>query len=221
MKDLYLDPNLDCCDPSTRNEIRGFTDRNLAWNKLAESPISPSRTDRLPLIRSEESSESVDPHLAQMRLLSIQGKYDAALAEAQAALDVAADYNREDCLVARAYMYVRLNRLDEATAEFEKLTEPKTSEDLFKVVSISDEGLLGLSELAIARKTYDEALTLLDRWANNGPGAGWGYVLRAQVYSAQNQPDKARVDLELARTLILYPDEVVAAERLQQQIGGS
>jgi tetratricopeptide (TPR) repeat protein len=169
----------------------------------------------------EESPGSVDPHLAQVRLLSIQGKYDAALAEAQAALDVAADYNRADCLVARAYIYVRLNRLDEATAEFEKLIEPKTSDDLFKPASISDLGLLGLSELAIARKSYDEALTVLDRWANNGPNTGWGYVLRAQVYIAQNQPDKARADLEHARTLILFPDEVAVAERLQQQLGGS
>lgn len=169
----------------------------------------------------ETSSDSADPHLAQVRLFFVQGNYDAALVAAQAALDVAADYNREDCLAARARVYVRLNRLDEATADFEKLTKSQTSEDIFKVVSLSDEGLLGLSELAITRKAYDEALTLLDQWANNGPGNGGGYVLRAQVYLAQNQPDKARADIGLARTLILYPDEVKAAEGLQQQIGGS
>jgi serine/threonine protein kinase/tetratricopeptide (TPR) repeat protein len=143
-------------------------------------------------------------------IFAVQRDFTSALDQINQALDHAAADEKADLLAYRARINLGRTQLDQAAA------------DLTAAAAINADNpnvLLEQAELAVARKQPAQALEYLSRWDGKDDRYGWGYVVRAGIEAGQNQPVKARADLQQARKLALFPDERQAAGEIAARLG--
>jgi tetratricopeptide (TPR) repeat protein len=142
----------------------------------------------------------------------MKGEYDAALKQMNRAFDLSAPADRPEILAVRGRIQVRRNDLAAAAADLTAALHDAPA---------NSSALLGQAELDIARNDLEAARLALRSWAANGDGGqryGWGYVLRARIEAAAQQPAAARASLAQARQLALFPGERAAADALAAQL---
>ncbi|HUS15481.1 MAG TPA: protein kinase [Chloroflexia bacterium] len=140
-------------------------------------------------------------------ILMVQHNYPSALDQAQEALK--REPRNGNLLALRGSLYLRLDQLDLADADFTAALEADSE---------NADAFLGQAELALARHQPDEASDRLQQWEENESVWGRGYLVRAAGEAARGQLVKARADLDEARKRTLYPDEQQAAESLAEQL---
>ncbi len=151
--------------------------------------------------------KSFEGYFALARVFAAQGYLDEALASSDTAVEQAgADYEKPDAYAGRGRIRVQRQEYEAAERDFAEAAKLYPDNRLL---------LLGQAELALAREDPDAALPFLNRWTEQESNFGWGYVLRAKVYLAQNKSDLARADLAQAATLALFPSEETELKKLQ------
>lgn len=157
----------------------------------------------------ELGSEYAPPHVALAQALSAQQKYTDALVEADRAVRANDPDNHVDALAARGWIHLKMAQATQASADFE---------EALKVEPLNRMAHFGRAILAIDNKQYQPALVDIEVGISQFERYGLGYVLRARVALAQDEPDKARADLLTAKQRVLYPDEVAQADALLAQL---
>ncbi|HEX6608828.1 MAG TPA: tetratricopeptide repeat protein, partial [Chloroflexia bacterium] len=145
-------------------------------------------------------------------VFTVQRDFTSALDQINQALDHAAADEKADLLAYRARINLGRSQPDQAAA------------DLTAAAAINADNanvLLEQAELAVAKKQPAQALEYLSRWDGKDDRYGWGYVVRAGIEAGQNQPVKARADLQQARKLALFPDERQAAAEIAARLGAA
>jgi tetratricopeptide (TPR) repeat protein len=143
-------------------------------------------------------------------VFAVQRDFTSARDQINQALDHATADEKADLLGIRARINLARAQPDQAAA------------DLTAAAAINADNprvLLEQAELAVANKQPDQALEYLSRWDGKEDRYGWGYVVRAGLEAGQDQPVKARADLEQARKLALFPDERQAADEIAARLG--
>jgi Tfp pilus assembly protein PilF len=145
------------------------------------------------------------PYIALTQALSVQQRYADALAEAERAVSAGDPDNHVAALAARGWVHLRMGQVVQAAADFDEALKGERLDRLAR---------FGRAAISIRNGQYESALSDIEAGISQYGGYGLGYVLRAQVNLARNEPDKARADLQAARQRILYPDEVSQADAL-------
>ena len=175
---------------------------NLLLNELAQA-----EADALKAV--ELGSQYAPPYIALAQALAAQQKYPDALAEAERAVSADDPDNHVAALAARGWVHLKMGQLTQAAADFEEALRGEPFDRLVR---------LGRASLAIQNGQYEAALPDIETGISQYDRYGLGYLLRAKVALAQNEPDKARADLESANQRILYPDELAQVDALLAQI---
>jgi tetratricopeptide (TPR) repeat protein len=159
---------------------------------------------------TRQAPEQPQGYVALAHVLLIQKNYRAALDQLDQAVAVSDQATRPTMLALRGRAYTQAGQLDKAEAD---LTAALALEDANQWIR------LGLAELALARQDSERALNYLEQWVNVAYDYGSGFVLRAQTEAARGQSAAARADLAEARKRALFPDERLAADALDKQLG--
>lgn len=178
-----------------------------------------------------ESQASLGTYLLQ-RAADPMAKAEQAKAdldEAQKLLE-AVTQKQPDNFLALQYLgrvYLRQRTPEKAAPTFTKVLEltsrpvdpkaPDKDTQLANQQGVQVQAQVGLADVALASKNYDEALKHLDEALKADPGMGEAYLLRGQVQLKRNQPEQARRDFQLALEVAknLPPDSAEAQMLLQ------
>jgi len=157
-----------------------------------------------------ESKSSLAAYLVQRGVLSGESKGKADRDEAQKLLSevLAQQPNNFQVLQIRAKLEQMQKETTKAKEDFLKVVEltkapvdpkaPDKEAQEANQMATRVEALLGLTELMVAEKNLPGAMGYVEEALKLSPGSGNGYLMRAQIQVAQNQPEAARRDFGLA-----------------------
>jgi len=186
-------------------DIGYLTTRSLV--RLLRNDPAGATSDAQAVITADEGEPDGYAALARVQLHS--HAYPAALTQARAAIQRSRPDTKAGDLALRGRIYVRLEQAAQAQADIEAA---------LVIAGDNSDALLGQAELAVLRGQPATAVVALDRWESGNTRDGAGFVLRATIAVAAEDPVQARIALDTARKRLLFPDEQEQAATLARQL---